>query len=362
MSRQTSSRAAKLAEVLADVPDFDAHGVCFVDRRPRDDRRQRGRLSHQAVFGDERHERQQRQQRGHREAAAEVVFVVEDLDVQRHGVGLAADVARDHRHRAELAHRAGVAQDHAVEQPPVDVGQRHVPEDLPAAGAEHDGGLLLVGALLLHQRDQLARHEREGDEDGGQHDAGHGEDDLQTLVPRPHLEVLLEKEENGEHEDASRQCQQPGVLPRAAARLRARGTDEEQGDHEERGGQQGHQVRHDRVAVLAEEGPEITLQSEDQHEHQARDHGRDGEGQVDQGDQQGPPREVETGHRPGGGDAEHDVGGEGERRHRERQPDRVPRVGIAGEVFPITGHAALEGLDEDVHDGDDDQDPDDGQR
>ena len=58
--------------------------------------------------------------------------------------GLAADVAGDDRDRAELAHRARVAQNHAVEQPPFDVGQRHAPERLPAARAQRQRGLLLV--------------------------------------------------------------------------------------------------------------------------------------------------------------------------------------------------------------------------
>jgi hypothetical protein len=51
------------------------------------------------------------------------------------------------------------------------LGSGHVPEGLPAGGAEHDRRLLLVVALGLHQRDQLARDEGEGDEDRGQHDA-----------------------------------------------------------------------------------------------------------------------------------------------------------------------------------------------
>jgi hypothetical protein len=38
------------------------------------------------------------------------------------------------------------------------------------------------GALGLHQRNQLARHEGEGDEDGGQHDARYGEDDLDVVL------------------------------------------------------------------------------------------------------------------------------------------------------------------------------------
>ena len=42
--------------------------------------------------------------------------------------------------------------------------------------------LFLVAALRLHQRDQLARDERKGDEDRRQHDAGHGEDDLDVVL------------------------------------------------------------------------------------------------------------------------------------------------------------------------------------
>ena len=45
--------------------------------------------------------------------------------------------------------------------------------------------LLLLGALRLHQRDQLAGDEGEGDEDRGQHDAGHGEDDLDVVRAQP---------------------------------------------------------------------------------------------------------------------------------------------------------------------------------
>ena len=83
----------------------------------------------------ERDQRQHGEQRGSRECADEVVFVVEDLDVQRQRVGLAADVAGDHRHGAELAHRACVAQQDAIQHAPADVGQRDHAEDAPAAGA-----------------------------------------------------------------------------------------------------------------------------------------------------------------------------------------------------------------------------------
>ena len=80
----------------------------------------------------------------HRERGRELVFVVEDLDVQRQRVGQRRGCGRHDRHRAELAHRARVAEDHAVEQAPFDVGQRDAPERLPAARAEHGRRFLLL--------------------------------------------------------------------------------------------------------------------------------------------------------------------------------------------------------------------------
>ena len=56
--------------------------------------------------------------------------------MQRHRVGQAADMAGDHRDRAELAHRARIAQQHAVQQRPADVRQGDAAEGLPAAGAQ----------------------------------------------------------------------------------------------------------------------------------------------------------------------------------------------------------------------------------
>src|SRR3978361_642984 len=50
-------------------------------------------------FGDQRDQRQHRQQRGDRERRYELIFIVENFDQQRHGVGLAANVSRDHRNR-----------------------------------------------------------------------------------------------------------------------------------------------------------------------------------------------------------------------------------------------------------------------
>ena len=86
-------------------------------------------------------------------------------------------MAGDDRDCAELPHRARVADDYAVKQTPFDTRQRDAEENLPAAGAKHQRGLLLFNAGRLHHRDQFARDERKGHESGGQHDAGHGEDE-----------------------------------------------------------------------------------------------------------------------------------------------------------------------------------------
>ena len=144
-------------------------------------------------------EREHDEQRRDRERRLVLVLVVEDLDVERQRVGPAADVARDDRDRAELAHRARVAQDDAVEQAPLDLRQRDAQERLPAARAEHERGLFFLGALRLHQRDQLARDERERDEHGREHDAGQREDDLDAVLGEPRAEQALRAEQ--QHED-----------------------------------------------------------------------------------------------------------------------------------------------------------------
>src|SRR5262249_56055483 len=81
-----------------------------------------GKPPFQRGFGGKRDQRQQRQQRGDSEGGDEVVLVVEDLDMQRHGVGLATNVAGNNGDSTELAHRPRIAQQHAVEQAPADVG------------------------------------------------------------------------------------------------------------------------------------------------------------------------------------------------------------------------------------------------
>jgi hypothetical protein len=81
---------------------------------------------------DQRDQGQHRQQRGNRKRRHELILIIENFDQQRHGVGLAADMARHHGHRAELAHGARVAQQYAIQQAPFDIGQRDAEEGLQA--------------------------------------------------------------------------------------------------------------------------------------------------------------------------------------------------------------------------------------
>ena len=128
--------------------------------------------------------------------------------MQRHRVGQPADVARHHRHRAKLTHRPRIAQDHAVQQAPLDVGQRHAKEGLPTRCTQHDGGLLLFAALCLHERNQLTRHERKSDENGRQHNAWHGKDDLEVVVRQIRSEPSLRTEQ--QHVDQARNDRRNG--------------------------------------------------------------------------------------------------------------------------------------------------------
>src|SRR3546814_4380632 len=80
---------------------------------------------------------------------------------------------------------ARIAEQYAIEQPPADIGQGDAPKGLEARGAERQRRLLVIASLLAHQRDQLARDEGKGDEDGRQHDPRHREDDLDIVHAQP---------------------------------------------------------------------------------------------------------------------------------------------------------------------------------
>ena len=122
--------------------------------------------------------------------------------MERDRVRDAADVARDDRHGAELSHRAGVAEDDAVEEAPAHLRQRHAEERLPAAGAERERRLFLVVPLRLHDGEDLARHERERHEDRREDDAGHRVDHLPVVGREERPEEAAPPEEEDEDEPA----------------------------------------------------------------------------------------------------------------------------------------------------------------
>ena len=73
-------------------------------------------------------------------------------------------------------------------------------EGLPAVGAQGQRRLLLLQAGRLHNGNQLAGDEREGDKHGRQHDAGHGENDFEVVRIEPLAEEALQPEQHDEHQ------------------------------------------------------------------------------------------------------------------------------------------------------------------
>ena len=182
MSRFDVVAATVRAEALAEVADFDAHAIRSVHRGAS---RDFTRCS-TSVLQHQRHQRQQRQQRRHRERGGELVLVVEDLDVQRHacwsGRGCGRRPPTPRRTRPSRARCTGSRRTAAPHLMLGSVTRQKICQPLAPSTTR---GLFLLGALRLHQRDQLARDEREGHEDRGQHDAGHREDDLDVVVAQP---------------------------------------------------------------------------------------------------------------------------------------------------------------------------------
>ena len=89
---------------------------------------------------------------------------------------------------------------------------------------------------------------------------------------------------------------------------------------------------------------EPALGAEQQHPDQARDHRRDRERQVDEGEQQALAAELELGDRPGGGHAEDGVQRHRDRGHQQRQPDRREGVRLADQRAEVGADALGERL------------------
>jgi len=154
----------------------------------------------QRALGEQRDDADHAQQRRHGKSRLKTVLAVQDLDVQRQGVGLAADVPRHHRHGAELAQGPGRTQDHAVEHAIADARQGDPPKHLPTARAQRHCGQLLLVTLRFHQRNQLAGHERQGHKRGGEHDAGYCEDHADVALHQPRPEPALGAKQQDEHQ------------------------------------------------------------------------------------------------------------------------------------------------------------------
>ena len=75
-----------------------------------------------------------------------------------------------------------------------------MPEGLPAVGAQGERGLFLLSAGGLHDRNELARDEREGDKDRRQHDPRHREDDFEVVRSQPFAKKALQAEQHDEHQ------------------------------------------------------------------------------------------------------------------------------------------------------------------
>jgi hypothetical protein len=80
------------------------------------------------------------------------------------------------------------------------IRQRHAAERLPAAGTENQRRLLLAGALAVHQRDQLAGDERQGNEQRRKGDPGHRENDVDAVRGEPAAEQSLQPKQQDEYQ------------------------------------------------------------------------------------------------------------------------------------------------------------------
>ena len=75
-----------------------------------------------------------------------------------------------------------------------------MPEGLPPAGAEREGGLFLFRADRLHDGDQLTRHKGKGDEHRRQRDAGDGKNNPEVVRFQPRAQETLAAEQHDQHQ------------------------------------------------------------------------------------------------------------------------------------------------------------------
>src|SRR5215204_1308839 len=111
-------------------------------------------------------------------------------------------MARHHGDRTEFANSPTIAEEYAVEQSPFDVWQRHAAKRLPSARTEHQSRLLSIGALLLHQRNELTCDKRQGNEQSRDDDARYCKIDLDAMCEQPWPEQALQPKQQHEYHAA----------------------------------------------------------------------------------------------------------------------------------------------------------------
>ena len=109
-----------------------------------------------------------------------------------------------------------------------------------------------------------------------------------------------------------------------------------------------------------DEGPEDALPAEEEDEDHSRDHRRDGERQVDQGEQRVLAPEVELRDGPGRGHSEQEVEGDRHRGGQKRELERGQGHGLA-QGSEVGRAAFAEGLVEDRDEGHDQEESQEGE-
>ena len=104
--------------------------------------------------------------------ADEVVVAELIAHVQGEGLGLSRDVARDDAHGSELAEDPRRRERDAVGDAPADRGEGDPHESHERSGAKGRRRLFLLCADLLEHGQDLTRDVGDGDERGGEDDAG----------------------------------------------------------------------------------------------------------------------------------------------------------------------------------------------
>ena len=174
--------------------------------------------SHRSRRADEHAERHDDEHEREHDGLAGVALEGQ-VDGQRHGLGLAREVAGEGDGGAELAEGPGPRQHRAGDEGGPDGGQGHPSEGVPAAGAEGAGGVLGAAveapqAGLDAEHQERHRHERLGHHHA---EGGEGEADAEPVVERP-----ADHARGGRRRRTGRRRRRPAAAPSTARTAPAR--------------------------------------------------------------------------------------------------------------------------------------------